>query len=210
MTDLSHQQKMAVTDGGYAVGRIVTSRKRNEKIENIFKMSSMMYLNFVAPKKIEKGLNYLTNKVFGINPELDPKIMSNKRFLALSRSGKLELPNSEDEVLIFLDSKPKSLFSKIVKDSKGVKYLESGIRDPREYVDVKKIYDLSQKIKKFCNNARVSGNVSKYAQKALMAKSVNIMMNILISSILLSVALPQAQFALRKKLFNSNVEPGLS
>ena len=55
-----------------------------------------------------------------------------------------------------------------------------------------------------------SGNVSKYAKKALRAKSVNIAANIVISSTLLAIALPQAQFALRKALFKSDVEPGLS
>ena len=37
-----------------------------------------------------------------------------------------------------------------------------------------------------------------------------IVANIAISSVLLAVGLPQAQFALRRFLFKSNVEPGLS
>ncbi|MCM1265923.1 MAG: hypothetical protein NC200_06960, partial [Candidatus Gastranaerophilales bacterium] len=127
MTGLSHQQKMAATDGGYAVGRVVTSRKKNEAIENGFKMAGMMYLNFVAPKRIEKGLDYITNKMFGINPELDPKIMANKRFLVLARSNKLELPKSQEEVLEFLDTKPKSVFAEIASQSGEVKYLKNGV-----------------------------------------------------------------------------------
>ena len=107
MTGLTHQQKMAATDGGYAVGRVVTARKKNEAIENAFKMSGMMYLNFIAPKHIEKGLDKLTNRLFGINPSLDPKIMANKRFLASVRANKLELPESTDKVIDFLDTKPK-------------------------------------------------------------------------------------------------------
>jgi hypothetical protein len=209
MTGLSHQQKMAATDGGYAIGRIATSRKKNEAIENGFKMAGMMYLNFVAPKKIEKGLDYITNKVFGINPELDPKIMANKRFLAQARSNKLELPKKEEEVLDFLDNKPKSLFSKIVSQRGDVKYLKNGVRDPRAFVDTKKVLELSNKMDKFATDARLSGDVKKYAKKALKAKSANIMANIAISSTLLAVALPQAQFALRKALFKSDVDPGL-
>ena len=209
MTGLSHQQKMAATDGGYAVGRVATSRKKNEAIENGFKMAAMMYLNFVAPKRIEKGLDFLTGKMFGINPELDPKIMANKRFLALARSDKLELPKNEEEVLEFLDTKPKSLFSKIAANQGDVTYLENGVRDPRVYVDTEKVFKLSQKMDKFANDARLSGDVSKYAKKALKAKSANIIANIAISSTLLAVALPQAQFALRKALFKSDVDPGL-
>lgn len=209
MTGLSHQQKMAATDGGYAIGRVATARKKNEAIENGFKMSAMMYLNFVAPKRIEKGLDYLTNKMFGINPELDPKIMANKRFLVLVRSDKLELPESEEKVLEFLDTKPESLFSKIAAKQGEVKYLKNGIRDPRAFVDTEKVFKLSQKMNKFGQDARMSGNVSKYAKKALKAKSANIIANIAISSTLLAVALPQAQFALRKALFKSDVDPGL-
>ena len=210
MTGLSHQEKMMMTDGGYAVGRVTTSRKKNEAIENAFKMAGMMYLNFVAPKHIEKGLDKLTNKLFGINPELDPKIMANKRYLVLARSNKLELPKKQEEVLDFLDNKSKSLFSKIAEKTGEVKYLKSGVRDPRAFVDIDKVYTLAQKMDKFATDARNSGNVSKYAKKALRAKSVNIAANIAISSTLLAVALPQAQFALRKVLFKSDVEPGLS
>ncbi len=210
MTGLSQQEKMMMTDGGYAVGRIATSRKKNEAIENGFKMAGMMYLNFIAPKHIEKGLDKLTNKMFGINPELDPKIMANKRFLALARSDKLELPKTQEEVLEFLDTKPKSVFSKIAEKTGNVKYLESGVRDPRAFVDTEKVFKLSQRMDRFAQDARNSGNVSKYANKALKAKSANIAANIAISSVLLAVALPQAQFALRKMLFKSNVEPGLS
>lgn len=210
MTELSHQEKMMMTDGGYAVGRIATSRKKNEAIENGFKMAGMMYLNFIAPKHIEKGLDKLTNKLFGINPELDPKIMVNKRFLAKARANTLELPKTQEEVLEFLDSKPKSVFSKIASKTGDVKYLESGVRDPRSFVDTEKVFKLAQKMDKFAQNARNSGNVQKYAKKALKAKSANIVANIAISSTLLAIGLPQAQFTLRKLLFKSNVEPGLS
>lgn len=210
MTGLTHQEKMFATDGGYAVGRIATSRKKNEAIENGFKMSGMMYLNFIAPKHIEKGLDKLTNKLFGVNPDLDPKIMANKRFLVLARRNKLELPESQEKVLEFLDTRPKSLFSEIAQKSGNVKYLDSGVRDPRLFVDTEKVFKLAQKMDRFAKDARVSGNVGRYANKALKAKSANIAANIAISSVLLAVALPQAQFALRKALFKSNVEPGLS
>lgn len=209
MTGLSHQQKMAATDGGYAIGRVATARKKNEAIENGIKMSAMMYLNFVAPKHIEKGLDLITNKLFGINPSLDPKIMANKRFLAQVRSNKLELPKSEKEIIDFLDNKPKSIFSDIVAKNGDVKYLKNGVRDPRCYVDTEKIFKLSKQMNEFSVNARNSGDVKKYAKKALKAKSVNIVANIAISSTLLAIALPQALFGLRKVMFGSDVDPGL-
>ena len=63
---------------------------------------------------------------------------------------------------------------------------------------------------RFGQDARKSGDVVKYAKKALGAKTANIFTNILISSSLLAFALPQAQFALRKALFGSDVDPGLA
>lgn len=209
MTGLTRQQKMAMTDGGLSIGRISTSRKKNEGIENGFRMAGMMYLNYSAPKKIEKGLNYCTDKIFGINSDLDPKLMTNKRFLAKVRSNNLELPDNKESVLDFLDKNPKSVFSKAASDFGGVKYLENNIRDPRAYVDTEKVYNLAVKMKNFGENARNSGNVSKYAKKAMKAKSFNILANIALSSSLLAAALPQAQYGLRRILFGSNIDPGL-
>ena len=48
--NFSAQDKMAVTDGGYAVGRVATARNKNERYDLSFKMAGMMFLNFVAPK----------------------------------------------------------------------------------------------------------------------------------------------------------------
>lgn len=209
MTGLTQQQKMAITDGGLGVGRVGTSRRKNEAIENGFRVAGMMYLNFVAPKKIDKLLDKGITSVFGINPSLDPKIMANKRFLVKVRANKLELPKKQEEVLDFIDNNPKSIFAKMAESKGEVKFLDSGVRDPRCYVDTKKVFDLAKKMDEFSRNARQSGNVVRYAKKALGAKSASILTNIAISSSLLAVALPQAQFALRKLLFKSDVDPGL-
>lgn len=219
MTGLTQQQKMAMTDGGLGLGRVGTSRRKNEAIENGVRVAGMMYLNFVAPKQIDKGLDKLITKTFGINPSLDPKIMANKRFLALVRSDKLELPNSQEEVIDFIDNNPKSLFSKIAAQKGEVKFLKSGVRDPRCYVNTEKVFKLSEQMRDFAKNARggdtnaskntITKNVVKYTRKALFAKSSSILTNIAISSSLLAVALPQTQFLLRKLLFKSDVDPGL-
>ena len=209
MTGLTQQQKMAMTDGGLGAGRIGTSRKKNEAIENGIRTAGMMYLNFVAPKQIDKGLGKVISKTFGINCDLDPKILANKRFLAAVRSNKLDLPKSQEEVIDFIDKNPKSIFSKIAAQQGEVKFLKSGIRDPRCYVDTEKVFNLSQKMKEFGSNARLSGDVKKYAKKALGAKTASIFANIAISSTLLAVGLPQLQFAVRKMFFNSDVDPGL-
>ena len=75
VANFSAQDKMAVTDGGYALGRIGTARNKNEAYDISFKMAGMMFLNFVAPKWIEKALN----KVTGV--ELDPVILADKDFI---------------------------------------------------------------------------------------------------------------------------------
>ena len=218
MTGLTQQQKMAMTDGGLGIGRVGTSRRKNEAIENGVRVAGMMYLNFVAPKQIDKLLDKGITKTFGINPSLDPKIMANKRFLALIRSDKLELPKSQEEVIDFIDNNPKSVFSKVAEEKGIVKFLKSGTRDPRCYVNTETLFKLSQQMSDFKDCAR--GNyakgekadtkvIAKYAKKALGAKSASILTNIAISSSLLAIALPQTQFLLRKLLFKSDVDPGL-
>ena len=71
----STQDKMIITDGGYTVGRVMTARKKNEALDVGFRLSGMMFLNFVMPKWLEKGLNALT----GV--DLDPIMLADKGFL---------------------------------------------------------------------------------------------------------------------------------
>ena len=207
---LSHTDKMAITDGGLAVGRVGTARGRNEKIETGFRSLGMLVLNFVTPKYIEKGLDKATKAIFGIDTALDPKIMADKKFLVKVKNNTLKLPNKEEEVLDFIDSNPKSILAKYAKKNKIVKFLDNGVRDPREFVDTKKLFSLSETMKDFASQApKDKKGIIKYANKAIKAKSFNIAANVAISSVLLAVALPQAQFALRKLISGTNVDPGL-
>lgn len=207
---LSHTDKMAVTDGGLAAGRIATSRGRNEKIERAFYSVGMLILNFVTPQYIEKGLDKATKKIFGLDTALDPKIMADKRFLVKVKNNTLKLPAKEEEVLDFIDNNPKSILAKYAKKNKIVKFLDNGVRDPREFVDTKKLFSLSQDMKGFASQAdKTKAGIRKYANNAIKAKSFNIAANVAISSVLLAVALPQAQFVLRRLISGTNVDPGL-
>ena len=71
--------------------------------------------------------------------------------------------------------------------------------------------NLKDDIAKFAQKARLDvNNLEKFAQKAKMAKSLNILINIVLSSFLLAIALPKAQFAFRKLVTGSDLEPGLA
>lgn len=207
---LSHTNKMAITDGGLAVGRVYTSRGKYEKIESAFNSIGMLVLNFGTPEYIDKGLNKITKSLFKINTALDPKIMADKRFLVKVRSNKLILPKKEEEVLDFIDNNPKSLLAKYARKNKIVKFLDNGVRDPREVVDTKKLFSLSENMRVFAAEAKKSNlGIAKYAKTAIKAKSFNIAANVAISSMLLAVGLPQAQFVLRRIMTGSNIAPGL-
>lgn len=209
IANLSHTEKMAITDGGLAAGRIATSRGKNEKIERAFYSAGMLILNFVTPKYIEKGLDKATKKIFGLDTALDPKIMADKRFLCKIKKNTLTLPTKEEEVLDFIDNNPKSILAKYAKKNKIVKFLDNNVRDPREIVDTKKLFNLSQDMNNFAAQAKKAESISKYANQAIKAKSFNIASNVAISSALLAIALPQAQFALRRLISGTNVDPGL-
>lgn len=210
LSGMTHVEKMAITDGGLTAGRVATSRGRNERIESGFRMGGMMFLNYVAPKYIDKGINKLTKSIFGITTSLDPKIMADKRFLATVKANKLNLPKDENEVIDFLDKNPKSMLAKYSQKNGTVKYLENGIRDPRAFVDTKKVMSLADGMKEFAQDAlKNNSKISKYAKTAIAAKSLGIVANVALSSTLLAVALPQAQFGLRKIISGSKVDPGL-
>ena len=206
--NFSAQDKMAVTDGGYAVGRVATARNKNERYDLSFKMAGMMFLNFVAPKWIEKGLN----KITGIS--LDPVMLADKDFITQIKEGKIQLPKSDSakDLLDFVDNvqNKDTYFIKYAKKFEKIKMLENGIRDPREYVDLKKLGNFRNDIELFSQKLLKSENVDSYIKKAKFAKSANILTNVALSSFLLAYVLPKAQFAFRKLVTGSDLEPGLA
>lgn len=207
LANMSTVNKMAVTDGGLTVGRVGTARNKYEALENGFKMTMMMFLNFVAPIWIAKGLDNLSGKLFNTNVNLDPMLLNDKQFLKEIKEGSLNIP--EGDLIEYLDKNPESKISKLCEKYCGVKYLKNRVRDPREFVDEKRIEKFLDELRKFSKQASESGNVDKFAKKALKVKCANILANVGISSLLLAAVLPKVTFILRKKVTGSDAEPGL-
>lgn len=203
--------KMAISDGGLTVGRVSTSRNKEEGYANAFRMIGSMILNFVTPVYIAKGLDKLANKLFKINVNLDPLILDNEEFISAIKENKIELPksNSPKDLMDFIDSKPNSLFSKFAQKMKKVSYLKSGIRDPRKFVDINDLSDFKTEFESFIDSARASKNIEKFAKKAKFVKCANILANVGISSFLLAGVLPAATYKFIKLTTGSYSDPGL-
>lgn len=208
LANMSTVNKMALTDGGLTIGRVATARNKYEKMEMAFKMLGMMFLNFVAPIWIAKGFDTLSNKLFNTNVNLDPKILNDKNFLEAIKANALKLPEKEN-IIEFLDKNPKEKFSELTEQFCGIKRLSNGVRDPRAYVNEKKIIEFKTEIEKFAKQAKDTGNVESFAKKALKVKSGNIIANVALSSFLLAICLPKLTFYLRKIVTGSDAEPGL-
>lgn len=216
LANFSTKEKMEVIDGGYAFGRIATARKgpdgnRNEAIDIAFKMAGMMYLNYLAPEQIEKGLNFITKKLFKLTTNLDPLMLADKEFIDQIKDGKLSLPKSDSakDLLDFVDNNPKSLFVKYADKFEKVKMLDSGIRDPRAYVNIKKLAEFKKDIEEFAKSAIKSEQIKAFAKKVKWIKTINILANVGLSSFLLAYCLPKTQFAFRKLVTGSELEPGI-
>ena len=209
MANMSNVNKMAVTDGGLTIGRVWTARNRYEQAELGFKNAMMMFLNFVFPIYLAKGLDKMSMKLFNTNVNLDPKLMNNTEFMKAVQENIIEMPKKREKIIEFLDKNPNSEFSKLCEEYCGVKYFKNRVRDPREFVDTKKIEDFIKELQKFANEVKTSKDVQKYSRKAIKIKSFNIMANVGISSFLLAVALPKLIFFLREKITGSKAEPGL-
>lgn len=211
IANLRTVDKMAISDGGLTVGRVSTSRNKEEGYANAFRMIGSMILNFVTPAYIAKGLDKTSNKLFKINVNLDPKILANKKFIGAIKENKIELPksNSAKDLFEFIDSKPTSLFSQMAQEMKKVSYLKSGFRDPRKYVDIKDLANFRNEIEKFVNMAKKSNNIEKFAKKAKYIKCANILANVGISSFLLAGVLPKLQYEFNKLITGSYTDPGL-
>ncbi len=212
VANFSAQDKMAVTDGGYAVGRVGTARNKNEAYDISFKMAGMMFLNFVAPKWIEKGLNKMT----GV--ELDPVMLADKEFIEQVKDGSIlnNLPRSTnaDDLLKFVDnvSNKDTQFIKFAKKFKKIKMLDNDVRDPRAYVDIKNLAKFRDDIKAFAEKAKGMSEPAfkAFVKKSKFAKSANIITNVALSSFLLAYVLPKTQFKFRKWITGSDLEPGLA
>ena len=206
LTGLTTVQKMAITDGGYATGRIVTARNKHEAFDLGFKLTGMMLLNYWAPQWIEKGLNLITDV------SLDPKLLADKRFLASVKHNHLDLPksNSVKDIIDFIDKNPKSVFARTAKEAGKIKFIKNtNIRDPRAFVDIDDLVKFKKHIDLFSKKALASGDVAKYAKRALKLRSTTILGNVALSSFLLAYCLPKAQFKIRELVTGSKLEPGL-
>ncbi len=212
LAEMSTVQKMAVTDGGYAVGRLITARNRDAAVDVGFKMAGMMFLNFVFPGMLAKFLDKSTGRALNTNLNLDIKMFDDKDFIKAIKDKKLVIPEAttEKELLDFVDNNPKSLFVKYADKYKKVTMLENGVRDPRRYVDLKELKAFRDSIDEISKNALKSGDVTKFMKKAKGLKAVNILANVGISSFLLAYGLPKAQFAFRKKFLGMELEPGIA
>ena len=211
IANLRTVDKMAISDGGLTIGRVSTSRNRDEAYVNAFRMIGSMILNFVTPVYIAKALDKLGGKLFKVNVNLDPIILDNKEFIEAVKNGKFILPksSSEKDILDFLDNNPKSMFSQFAAKLKKVTYLKSGYRDPRKFVDIEYMAKLKGEFERFIEMAKNSANPVKFASKAKYVKGANILANIGISSFLLAFVLPKAQYAFNKLVTGSYSDPGL-
>ena len=211
IANLRTVDKMAISDGGLTVGRVSTSRNKEEAYMNAFRMTGSIILNFVTPAYIAKGLDKLAKKLFKVNVDLDPLILGNKNLIEAIESGTVEIPKSGNAKVLFdfIDSKPESFFSQSAAKMGKLTYMKSGIRDPRRFVDLRDLRKFRNEFETFVNNAASSGNIEKFAKKAKAVKCFNILANIGISSFLLAVALPKAQYLFNKFVTGSYLDPGL-
>ena len=217
LADLSNLEKLIITDGGYAVGRIATARKRNEAYDIGIRMAGMMYLNYVFPKQLEKFLNTISAKVMNTNIDLDVKLLTDKKFLEAIENNSLELPKSATpkDLLEFIDNNPKSMFTQYANKYEKIKMLNNEIRDPRAYVDFEALANFRNSIENFAKTAKSQNSINselaikQFAKRAKIVKSASIIANVLTTSALLALGLPKLQFILREKITGSKLEPGI-
>lgn len=211
IANLRTVDKMAISDGGLTVGRVTTSRNKDEAWANAFRMIGSMILNFVTPIYIAKGLDKLANKLFNINVNLDPKILADNEFINTIKNSKVELPksNTEKDLIDFIDNKPQALFSRFAQKTGKVSYLKSWYRDPRKFVDIKDLGKFRNEFENFIAKAKQSKNIENFARKAKFVKSANILANVGISSFLLAGVLPAATYKFIKLTTGSYSDPGL-
>ena len=211
IANLKTVDKMAITDGGLTVGRVSTSRNRDEAYVNAFRMIGSMILNFVTPIYIAKFLDKCANKAFGLNVNLDPLIMGDENLIQAIKENNIELPKTAEakDLFEFIDSKPQGLFSQMASKQGKVVYLKNGIRDPRKYVDIKDLGNFRNEFESFIKSAQKSSDITKFVKKAKFVKGFNILSNVLISSALLAIALPKLQYGFNKLITGSYSDPGL-
>ncbi len=218
LAELTDLQKLIMIDGGYAAGRVATARKRNEAYDIAFRMSGMMYLNYLFPKQLEKASNLFSEKILKTSMDLDVKLLADSDFISAVKNGQFELPSSASpkDLVEFIDNKPEAMFTKYANDFKKIKMLNEKVRDPRAYIDFKALGKFRDSLENFikmtgnsAGDAELIGSVEKFAKKAKAVKTTNILGNVVITSALLACGLPKLQFKFREWITGSKLEPGI-
>ena len=234
LCNMTTVQKMAATDGGYAVGRVATARKKKGAVDIAFRMAGMMYLNFVAPKQIEKILSWTSKQLFNLNVDLDPKILNDNEFIRQISNKTIELPKTNElkDILEFIDNPANkdTLYVKYLKELKIVDFLDNDVRNPAAYVEEESVIKLKNNIEAFMNGTEnlknrtmeklkdikiqdkekeINKAIKGYIRKAKGAKTFNIISNVALSSYLLACVLPDAQYLFREKVLGTKLEPDL-
>ncbi len=207
LANRSNLQRMFIMDGGYAAGCTSMERTKEARMELGFKYLGMMFLNFIAPGFV---IEPLLNKMTGTY--LDPVMLADKEFLQAVKSKSLPLPKSADakDLVDFVDDNGSSLFTKFAAKTGKITLLkDTDIRDPRAFVDTKKLGKFYDKIAEFTKTADAP-DFDKIVKRMKGAKYFNILANIGLSSFLLAYCLPKAQFAFRKAVTGSCLEPGIA
>ncbi len=80
---------MAISDGGLTVGRVSTSRNKEEAYMNAFPYDRFNHSKLCYPVYIAKVWTKLQNKLFGVNVNLDPLILGNEKLIdAIKRNNR--------------------------------------------------------------------------------------------------------------------------
>ena len=143
-------------------------------------------------------------------------MLADKKFIVKAKNNLLQLPKSDraEDLFEFIDNpaNKNTMFIKYAKNFKKLAMFDNGIRDPRAYVDVKNLGQFRNDIETFSTSIKgLSRDAYKAViKKARVAKTANILTNVGLSSFLLAYCLPKAQFAFRKIVTGSDLEPGLA
>ena len=105
-------------------------------------------------------------------------MLEDKEFLKQIKEGRLELPkSSKPEVMLeYIDNNPKSLFVKYANKFEKITMLNEEVRDPRAYINMKKLAEFRNDIEAFAKKAIGTSSgakmVDKFAKRAKVVKYV--------------------------------------
>ena len=215
-------KNLFIVDAGITGERLASSRTKSEFVEYAIKEGSLLLFMYVAGRYVQKGIEKFSEKVFKKPIELHAEFLSSDELKNSISSDKIskdldafsKIADNKKAVYEFFYSEKNSgniivqaaKKSGMISTLKDASKKDTGLINPHQYIDVKKMKELANNLAKVKDSFKNSGEtLEQFLKKSTNLKIGSVAANIGISCLFLGLIVPYSMLKYREKQ-NGNKE----